>query len=304
MDQRDIVVLDDTCFHLPSLYDWVINREQNRNPFTNLPFSEENLARLMEVATERHPLTLTIHTLQGNRVIQTTSLMQMGMLWQIVMQVNTLHGALSASVQRMQRLRGAAAKGIATTDLALVLEQAGLQLAGTNEYHIWVSQRQPSYSALKALRAIEVFFQAHEWPTNNIVRAIESMRPQVNPQANRSDQARAALQQHPQRQLLPSKYAYYRIRVQLHTTSGDALGIIPIFVPRDPVPTIETLMARLNERYEELGLLFPPREYLQVIIPGPGYTNRTYPDDTPISGNLADQFTREVISVGLRYIPE
>jgi hypothetical protein len=78
MDQRDIVVLDDTCFHLPSLYDWVINREQNRNPFTNLPFSEENLARLMEVATERHPLTLTIHTLQGNRVIQTTSLCRWG----------------------------------------------------------------------------------------------------------------------------------------------------------------------------------------------------------------------------------
>jgi hypothetical protein len=138
------------------------------------------------------------------------------------------------------------------------------------------------------LGAIESFIRAREWPTDDIDAARERMRAQVQASERRirnarAEEAQTALEQNPTPP--PQPEVYYRIPVRLTTGYGEALGSIPIDVPREPVPTIETLLERLNARFDELGLPFPPREYLRVIAAG-----REYPNDMPIVGDIANMF--------------
>lgn len=45
---EDIIVIDGKCFHLPSLYKWIIVENNNRNPLTNVDFSVDNLNQIRE----------------------------------------------------------------------------------------------------------------------------------------------------------------------------------------------------------------------------------------------------------------
>lgn len=75
MDTKLIITVGEDRFHLPSLYAWVVDRKQNRNPLTNLPFDEHQLELIRSEACARFPLTLSLCSLTGKaRNIETTSL--------------------------------------------------------------------------------------------------------------------------------------------------------------------------------------------------------------------------------------
>lgn len=76
MDPEEIIFIGRDCFHLPSLYAWVVNRGNNKNPLTGLPFSETDMALLNDEARRRFPLRVHVRSLTGaGPLYETTSLM-------------------------------------------------------------------------------------------------------------------------------------------------------------------------------------------------------------------------------------
>jgi len=78
MDKRDIIVINDFCYHLPSLYTWVFRgpgKEHGRHPLTRARFDPDELEQLQATAKERYPLVVTVDE-NGENVapIVTTSL--------------------------------------------------------------------------------------------------------------------------------------------------------------------------------------------------------------------------------------
>jgi hypothetical protein len=75
MPPEEIIIIGEHCFHLPSLYHWVFNNGNNRNPLTNLEFENQELRALKDAAFERYPLTIRVQNLQNvDPVIQDTRL--------------------------------------------------------------------------------------------------------------------------------------------------------------------------------------------------------------------------------------
>lgn len=60
IEERDLIVIDDHCYNIRTLYNWVVNTDHNRNPFTNLPFSKENLEYIVAEAETRYPLQVLV----------------------------------------------------------------------------------------------------------------------------------------------------------------------------------------------------------------------------------------------------
>lgn len=75
MDKRDILVIGRYCFHLPSLYHWIVNLNHAANPLTNIAFTAEDRQSIVDAAMERYPLAIEIKSING-RVdrMQTTAL--------------------------------------------------------------------------------------------------------------------------------------------------------------------------------------------------------------------------------------
>jgi hypothetical protein len=75
MDSSLIIHIGADCFHLPSLYAWVINQGHDANPLTNLPFTEEQLEMIRSEARNRFPFEISVMAITGKKqVIQTTTL--------------------------------------------------------------------------------------------------------------------------------------------------------------------------------------------------------------------------------------
>lgn len=75
IDQKEIIVLNGFYYHLPALYHWVFNLENNRDPRTNIPFTNEIMAEIHRKAQEIFPLKLNQLTLMNSLgPIITTSL--------------------------------------------------------------------------------------------------------------------------------------------------------------------------------------------------------------------------------------
>jgi hypothetical protein len=75
MDENLILHIGMDCFHLPSLYDWIINRNHNTNPLTNYPFTNEQIEMIRNEGRNRFPFEIRIYHIFGPlRTIQTSSL--------------------------------------------------------------------------------------------------------------------------------------------------------------------------------------------------------------------------------------
>jgi len=84
MDKRDIIVINDFCYHLPSLYTWVFKgpgQAHGRHPLTRAGFSPAELEQLQSTANERYPLKVLVNhigdPLKPATQVVTTSLCSM-----------------------------------------------------------------------------------------------------------------------------------------------------------------------------------------------------------------------------------
>jgi hypothetical protein len=84
MDKRDIIVINDFCYHLPSLYTWVFRgpgQEHGRHPLTRARFGPAELEQLQSTANERYPLNVRVSYIdlppKPNAQVVTTSLCSM-----------------------------------------------------------------------------------------------------------------------------------------------------------------------------------------------------------------------------------
>lgn len=75
MEERDVIELDGHCFHLPSVYNWAINKENPTNPLTRERFSADAMRLLRVSAFRRYPLTIkVVFKKEIEAIINTTSL--------------------------------------------------------------------------------------------------------------------------------------------------------------------------------------------------------------------------------------
>lgn len=76
LDPRFIVRIGAHCFHLPSLYDWIINRENTQNPINRAELTDEEVGHIRQEAMDKFPLTIAFKSLFANppQPIQSTSL--------------------------------------------------------------------------------------------------------------------------------------------------------------------------------------------------------------------------------------
>jgi hypothetical protein len=84
MDPRDIIAINDFCYHLPSLYTWVFRgpgKEHGRAPHTRARFGPAELEQLQSTAKERYPLNVRVTYInlppRPNTQVVTTSLCSM-----------------------------------------------------------------------------------------------------------------------------------------------------------------------------------------------------------------------------------
>lgn len=75
MDPKYIITIGRYCFHLPSIYNWILNLNNKTNPLTNIPFTDAEIREIKLLAMHRFPLRVTIKWINGKNVeFQTSSL--------------------------------------------------------------------------------------------------------------------------------------------------------------------------------------------------------------------------------------
>jgi len=74
MDEILIITIDGFCFHLPSLYHWIVNRGNDKNPLTNLPFTNYELQYIEREGIDRFPLEIKLLTMEGEKSFSTSAL--------------------------------------------------------------------------------------------------------------------------------------------------------------------------------------------------------------------------------------
>ena len=75
MDPKFIITIGRECFHLPSIYNWVINLKNKSNPLTNIAFTDAEIQQIESTAMARFPLQVTMKWINRKNVeFQTTSL--------------------------------------------------------------------------------------------------------------------------------------------------------------------------------------------------------------------------------------
>jgi hypothetical protein len=89
IDPKKIIIFQKIhCFHLPSLYNWVINEKHFENPLTREPITFDDIQYIEDEANKRFPMRVDIYKIGAKiayAIIETTTLInRVGLFWLIL----------------------------------------------------------------------------------------------------------------------------------------------------------------------------------------------------------------------------
>lgn len=184
-----VIRLGAFCFHLPSIFDWIVNRGNTSNPLTNLPFSAQEQANVLSVGYERFPMRVGIRPFVGrslffescslNSVTALIIAITNKILAEIVKtdrSVTTIREVLLILVEYRFALYIPISEDVESTSLISFLRAKELeQMVGRKEWIVGYSGNVPNDVMLNLFREYRAFFQYKGWPTDPIVLAIRNL---------------------------------------------------------------------------------------------------------------------------------
>lgn len=75
MTDQERFVLNGECFHLPSLYNWVVNEKKQFHPANRRPFSVQDVAKIRKAGLRQYPLTLNVANVRGEFMVYHTTML-------------------------------------------------------------------------------------------------------------------------------------------------------------------------------------------------------------------------------------
>lgn len=293
MPPEQIIILDRKCFHLPSLYNWVINDGNNRNPLTNVPFTPEQLVYLQETAIERYPLTITFRTTvnQDTWKFRTTSLTSCEQLVMSALDYppgeNRRVDSLFQTFRTLRRLNMEYYFKINvdfTSSARLILDHGNAQLIDIHNSRKMVVVMKSELNIHTQNRILFYHMSLARlkgWPMNELrdnireaeraLRLDERYQAALNAARNQNFQPRVAEAD----QIQPENT--HMMHATVNTVAGRAYGALRIFVPLDA--TFADVEAAVRQRADEIFPL-PDREF-RFIYAGTYYPRQTRVTDLP-----------------------
>lgn len=67
LDKKDIMFIGKHCFFLPSLFNWVVNKNHSSNPFTREEFTENDKRAIVSKAYDSYPLLINLKWINGKK---------------------------------------------------------------------------------------------------------------------------------------------------------------------------------------------------------------------------------------------
>lgn len=294
---EQVYAFNNKCYHLPSLYDWLINNEKRTDPLTNLPVPDEIIEDVQNVAQRRFPLQVSISSLGRQSVVfHTTRLINGRRLFMetvrqfylgivnadVAPDVSTIRAAIMTMVQydgsivfkMSEERRHAYVEFLSRHEFE---RMDTLLPPGNTEIKVYIQQLLSPPTMLAIYQALLAYFRRHGWPTRVIDRRIQRLEATLS-HAERQRAQYARIKQLKEDTMQPMEPAPGAILVNLafNTEFGAMYGNVPVYA--QPNAYIDTLLFSARGVVNDV---FP--NLIQGAIRGYIYGGRMYNTETRLS---------------------
>lgn len=285
MDDNSIIHIGEDCFHLPSLYAWVINYKANRNPLTNLEFSEQELEQIRSEAKNRFPLTLIILIITGKKqVIHTTNLASpLSLIPLITPDADTLFEFMTNRSQQGESFHlqvPLMKRSMSYVELVDAYGDSPLRDLGfEKDLMLFRSVHGTPPQSLSRNQMYLDIAARHQWPTELFTSQITYARRVID--ENDAFKRRAELIRKMKPKPEPQPSGTRRFHVQVNTTNGAAYGSFLVYP--NPDGQFSDLEPLVRERFREIDDI--PRVPMRYLFASHAYSEKVKFSDV---ANLVD----------------
>lgn len=289
--ERFIFYLGNFCFHLPSFFDWIFNREESTNPYTRGELTEQDKEKLKEAAMQEFPMKAKILSITGPTIsLTTTSLTSLKRLFMNIMirlgetVNNSLYQAITLAVRKDIGIF-VSIGGRSQLLSSLMVEDPNKQLLEFDlplEVKFMVTRLNGPKIKMDYLEDFRKVFLQFQYPTDEIDQRTREMRQALERQELNQPTLRARQEQERIRNLQYQRNAEIpepgpgeiRINVSINTTGGWNLGSVPVNIDTDSQLFALELLVR-ERLVQEFNL--PETRYRYV------FAGRLYREDDRVS---------------------
>lgn len=247
MRLREVLSIGKHCFHLPSLYNWIVNESNTTNPLTNIDFSSDEIDIIKRRAVERYSIIVTVTQISGKvRTYELTSLMSVQRLFIYIYNARFSDASeVSTPFQLFTHILHAGVNfavkiGATVSNFAVAIATHGkTQLVDLNFMDVLkiteINMLTPP-AKLKLVQDMFNYADEHNLPTDDFQYKIDSIQNILNEHQQRN-YARKRFKEMIQerrnrhdRQILERPENALLVNISINSIEGAAYGIIPVYL--------------------------------------------------------------------------